>query len=57
MLNAGSTELLLAASVAFGQNGQRILSANPTYMSLIRSGQHVGADWDAVPLTKDKDIM
>ncbi len=53
MLGAGSTELLLAASVAFGQNEQRILSADPTYMSLIRSGQNVGAEWDSVPLTKD----
>ncbi len=53
MLGAGSTELLLAASVAFGQNGGRILSADPTYMSLIRTAQNVGAEWDTVPLTKE----
>jgi histidinol-phosphate aminotransferase len=53
MLGAGSTELLLAASVVYGQNGGRILSAEPTYMSLVRTAQNVGAEWDTVPLTKD----
>lgn len=53
MLGAGSTELLLAASVVYGQNGGRILSAEPTYMSLVRTAQNVGAEWDTVPLTQD----
>nr|WKN40063.1 histidinol-phosphate transaminase [Tunicatimonas sp. TK19036] len=53
MLGAGSTELLMAASVVYGQNGGKILSADPTYMSLVRSAQDVGAEWDTVPLTKD----
>jgi histidinol-phosphate aminotransferase len=53
MLGAGSTELLLAASVVYGQNGGRILSAEPTYMSLVRTAQNVGAEWDTVPLTRD----
>ncbi len=53
MLGAGSTELLLAASIAYGQNGGKILSAEPTYMSLIRRAQSLGAEWDTVPLTKD----
>lgn len=53
ILGAGSTELLLAASIAYGQNGGKILSADPTYMSLIRRAQALGADWDTVPLTKD----
>ncbi len=53
ILGAGSTELLLAASVVYGQNGGRILSADPTYMSLVRTAQNVGAEWDTVPLTKD----
>ncbi len=53
MLGAGSTELLLAAALLYGQKGGKILSADPTYMSLIRSAQNVGADWDTVPLTKD----
>jgi len=53
LLGAGSTELLMAASIVYGQNGGRILSADPTYMSLIRSAQNVGAEWDTVPLTKD----
>ncbi len=53
MLGAGSTELLLAASVAYGQNGGKILSADPTYMSLVRSAQNVGAEWETVPLTKE----
>lgn len=52
MLGAGSTELLLAASVVYGQNGGKILSADPTYMSLIRSAQNIGAAWDTVPLTQ-----
>lgn len=53
MLGAGSTELLLAASIVYGQNGGKILSADPTYMSLIRTAQNVGAEWETVPLTKD----
>lgn len=53
MLGAGSTELLLAASVVYGQNGGKILSADPTYMSLVRTAQDVGAEWETVPLTKD----
>ena len=53
MLGAGSTELLLAASVAYGQNRGKILSADPTYMSLIRTAQNVGAEWETVPLTKE----
>ncbi len=53
MLGAGSTELLLAASLAYGQKGGKILSADPTYMSLIRRSQALGAEWDTVPLTKD----
>ena len=59
MLGAGSTELLLAASLAYGQSrnlsgtGGKILSADPTYMSLIRRSQALGAEWDTVPLTKD----
>ncbi len=51
MLGAGSTELLLATSVAYGQNGGKILSADPTYMSLIRTAQNVGSEWETVPLT------
>ena len=53
MLGAGSTELLLAASLAYGQKGGKILSADPTYMSLIRRAQSLGAEWDTVPLTID----
>ncbi len=53
MLGAGSSELLLSGAVNYSRNGGTILSADPTYMSLVRSAMVCGAEWEKVPLTKD----
>jgi histidinol-phosphate aminotransferase len=53
MLGAGSSELLLAGAINYSRNGGAILSADPTYMSLVRSAVDCGAGWEKVPLTKD----
>ncbi|WP_162055111.1 pyridoxal phosphate-dependent aminotransferase [Pontibacter pamirensis] len=53
LLGAGSSELLLAAALKYSSKGGSILSADPTYASLVRSAVDVGAGWVKVPLTKD----
>ncbi|MCC9167859.1 pyridoxal phosphate-dependent aminotransferase [Pontibacter harenae] len=53
LLGAGSSELLLAAALKYSKKGGSILSADPTYASLVRSAVNVGAGWVKVPLTKD----
>lgn len=54
LLGAGSSELLLAAALYYSRkSGSSILSADPTYASLVRSAVDVGSGWEKVPLTKD----
>ncbi|MBT31030.1 MAG: hypothetical protein CMO01_15340 [Thalassobius sp.] len=53
ILGAGSTELLMAASLYYGLKGGKIISGDPSYMSLVRMSGSYGADWDKVPLTSD----
>lgn len=53
MLGAGSSELLLAGALNYSRSGGTILSADPTYMSLVRSAVECGAGWEKVPLTKE----
>jgi histidinol-phosphate aminotransferase len=55
LLGAGSTELLQAGARVFGGDKAKILSADPTYTSLVRMAQSGGADWVRVPLTKEMD--
>ncbi|WP_114750746.1 pyridoxal phosphate-dependent aminotransferase [Pleomorphovibrio marinus] len=55
LLGAGSTELLQAGARVYGGEKAKILSADPTYTSLVRMAQTGGADWVRVPLTKDMD--
>lgn len=43
LLGSGSTQLLMAAGVAFGRNSGEILSSNPTFDSLPRFASGVGA--------------
>lgn len=43
LLGAGSTQLLMAAGVAFGQNGSEIVVSHPTFDSLPRYAEGVGA--------------
>ncbi len=53
LLGAGSTELLMASALVFGTKGSSILSADPSYMSLIRYAESFGGQWEKVPLNKD----
>ncbi|MCC9135967.1 pyridoxal phosphate-dependent aminotransferase [Pontibacter silvestris] len=54
LLGAGSSELLLAAALNYSRkSGSFILSADPTYASLVRAAVDVGSGWEKVPLTND----
>jgi len=53
MLGPGSTDLLEKTAITRFMKGGNIVSADPSYMSLINTAQAVGADWKAIPLTKD----
>lgn len=55
LLGAGSSELLYAGARVFGGSSGKVLSADPTYTSLVRSAQMMGSEWVKVPLTKDMD--
>lgn len=56
MLGAGSSELLMAAALHYsikGGAGSTMISADPTYTSLLRAASQYGSGWEKVPLTKD----
>ncbi|QNL49353.1 histidinol-phosphate aminotransferase family protein [Olivibacter sp. SDN3] len=53
MLGPGSTDLLEKTAISRFMKGGNIVSADPSYMSLINTAQAIGADWKAVPLTED----
>ncbi len=53
LLGAGSSELLMAAALRYAAKGSSILSADPTYNSLIRTAVNHGSGWIKVPLTAD----
>ncbi|MGI4835458.1 MAG: pyridoxal phosphate-dependent aminotransferase [Janthinobacterium lividum] len=52
LLDAGSSPLLLAAAMRYGQQGA-ILTADPTYADLVRKAEKFKAPIVAVPLTAD----
>jgi histidinol-phosphate aminotransferase len=53
MMGPGSSDLLEKVAIVLFMNGGNIVSADPTYMSLIRVAESVGATWKAVPCKKD----
>ena len=53
MLGPGSTDLLEKTAISRFMKGGNIVSADPSYMSLINTAQAIGAEWKAIPLTKD----
>lgn len=53
MLGPGSTDLLEKTAISRFMKGGNIVSADPSYMSLINTAQAIGAAWKAVPLTSD----
>jgi histidinol-phosphate aminotransferase len=50
LVGAGSTESLCLAGLIFGINGGRIISANPTFSTLMQYAEVFGAKWDKVDL-------
>lgn len=53
MLGPGSTDLLEKTAISRFVKGGNVVSADPSYMSLIDTAQAVGASWKAIPLTAD----
>jgi len=50
VLGSGSTEGLKCTALAFGLHGSDIISAAPTYLSLLAYAEHFGAHINMVPL-------
>ncbi len=55
LLGAGSSELLTAGARVFGGPNGKVLSADPTYTSLVRSAELFGSEWVKIPLDKNFD--
>lgn len=53
MLGPGSTDMLEKTAITHFIDGGNIVSADPAYMSLIKTAMAFKADWKSVPLTKD----
>jgi len=53
MLGPGSSDLLEKTAFVRFMNGGNIVSADPSYMSLINTAQSLGASWKPVKLTAD----
>jgi histidinol-phosphate aminotransferase len=53
MITPGSTEILQNTAIFFFQKGGNIVTADPTFMTIMRVAQSVGASWKAIPLTPD----
>jgi histidinol-phosphate aminotransferase len=56
LLGAGSSELLMASALNYTLKsgaGSSIISADPSYASLMRSASQYGSGWEKVALTKD----
>lgn len=53
MLGPGSTDMLEKTAIVQFKEGGNVVSADPAYMSLIRTAMSFGAEWKSVPLTKD----
>lgn len=53
MMGPGSSDLLEKTAMVLFQNGGNVVSADPSYMSLIRVAESCGAAWKSIPLKKD----
>ncbi|MBN7810755.1 histidinol-phosphate aminotransferase family protein [Algoriphagus sp. H41] len=53
MLGPGSTDLLEKAAITRFQHGGNIVSADPSYMSVMSTAQAMGGKWKPVPLAAD----
>ena len=53
LLAAGSTDLLEKTAFALLMKGGNVISADPSYMSLVNTAQSIGATWKNIPLRED----
>ncbi|MGK6352489.1 pyridoxal phosphate-dependent aminotransferase [Parapedobacter sp. DT-150] len=53
MLGPGSTDLLEKTAISLFLKGGNIVSADPSYMSMINTTRAIGGTWKPVPLTAD----
>lgn len=53
MLGPGSSDLLEKTAVSLYKKGGNIVSADPAYMSLIKTALSMKADWKSVPLNSE----
>jgi len=53
MMGPGSSDLLEKTAMVMFMNGGNVVSADPSYMSLIRVAEATGASWKAIPCKDD----
>jgi len=53
LLSAGSTDLLEKTAFSTCMKGGNVISADPSYMSLVKTATAIGATWKNIPLKKD----
>lgn len=53
LMGPGSSDILEKTAMVFFQQGGNVVSADPSYMSLIQVAEASGASWKAVPLKAD----
>ncbi len=53
LLSAGSTDILEKTAFAFCMKGGNVISADPSYLSLVKTATSIGATWKNIPLTAD----
>jgi histidinol-phosphate aminotransferase len=53
LLAAGSTDILEKTAFALCRKGGNVISADPSYLSLVKTAQAIGAAWKNIPLRAD----
>ena len=53
LMGPGSSDILEKVGMVFFKNGGNVVSADPSYMSLIQVAKATGGSWKPIPLTKD----
>jgi len=53
LLSAGSTDLLEKTAFALCMKGGNVISADPSYLSLVKTATAIGATWKNIPLKAD----
>lgn len=53
LLSAGSTDILEKTAFAVCMKGGNVVSADPSYLSLVKTAQAIGATWKNIPLLPD----